>query len=73
MDAESLAALSAEMPSPSEGGAECGAHYGPGINLGTFPINLRRINARKNLRQGLAVLHSILQYVSRDVLPGEKE
>lgn len=44
----------------------------PGINLGTLPINLRGTGASKNLRQGLAVLHSILQYVSREVLPGER-
>lgn len=44
----------------------------PGINLGTLPINLRGTSASKNLRQGLADLHSILQYVSREVLPGEE-
>jgi len=73
VDAESLAALLAEMPSPSEGGAECCAHCGPGINLRTLPINLKGTNARENLRQGLAVLHSIFQYVSRDIFPGERE
>lgn len=45
----------------------------PGINLGTLPINFRGKGANINWRQGLAVLHSILQYISRDILPGETE
>lgn len=45
----------------------------PGINLGTLPINFRGKGANVNFRQGLAVLHSILQYVSRDILPEETE
>lgn len=45
----------------------------PGINLGTLPINFGGKGANINLRQGLVILHSILQYISRDILPGETE
>lgn len=45
----------------------------PGTNLGTLPVNFGGKDANINLRQGLAVLHSILQYVSKDILPGEKK
>lgn len=44
-----------------------------GINLGTLPINFRGKGAKINLRQGLVILHSILQYVSGDIFLGETE
>jgi len=45
----------------------------PGMNLGTLPISFRGKGASINLRQSLAVLRSILQYISRGILPGETE
>lgn len=44
----------------------------PGINLGTLPINFRGRGANIN-ESGSGVFHSILQYISKDILLAETE